>query len=359
MSQPFTLGIHIDGLGSHPGDAGGEDAGSGGALDAARIQRIISRIESAGFSYATFAGSHLPGAAPRLDSVQLGAFVGPSTSRLGLIAQIPATYLEPFHIATQLISVDYATRGRGGWLVSAENSAAAAAQYGRVELSEEQLGREIDDVVEVVRLLQDSWEVDAVIRDLPSGRYIDRDKLHPVDFVGASFSVRGPAITPRPPQGQVPIIADLDAAPDATSGARVDAVLVAAEAAVIDRARAAVDGARVIADLEVVVDSRGEAAPDRLARLDAVVPWATGKARFAGSAPELVDRITELAQVADGVRLIPASLNEDLDELVHVVLPELIARGVLTPPAAGATLREVFGLGAARNIFSDEGVLVR
>ena len=36
----------------------------------------------------------------------------------------------------------------------------------------------------------------------------DRDKLHYVDFEGRWFSVKGPSITPRPPQGQ-PVVAAL------------------------------------------------------------------------------------------------------------------------------------------------------
>ncbi|WP_279580371.1 LLM class flavin-dependent oxidoreductase [Fodinicola feengrottensis] len=53
-----------------------------------------------------------------------------------------------------------------------------------------------------MRRLWDSWEDGAEIRDAPTGRFIDRDKLHYVDFAGEFFSVRGPSITPRSPQGQ-------------------------------------------------------------------------------------------------------------------------------------------------------------
>ena len=67
---------------------------------------------------------------------------------------------------------------------------------------------EAADAVEVVRRLWDSWEDDAEIRDVATGRFIDRDKLHYIDFEGSYFSVKGPSITPRPPQGQ-PIIAAL------------------------------------------------------------------------------------------------------------------------------------------------------
>ena len=64
---------------------------------------------------------------------------------------------------------------------------------------------EAADFIEVVRRLWDSWEDDAEIRDVSTGRFVDRDKLHYIRFEGPWFSVRGPSITPRPPQGQ-PIV---------------------------------------------------------------------------------------------------------------------------------------------------------
>ena len=67
---------------------------------------------------------------------------------------------------------------------------------------------EAADYVEVLRRLWDSWEDDAEIRDVATGRFVDRNKLHYIDFDGPWFSVKGPSITPRPPQGQ-PIVAAL------------------------------------------------------------------------------------------------------------------------------------------------------
>ena len=67
---------------------------------------------------------------------------------------------------------------------------------------------EAADYVEVVRRLWDSWEDDAEIRDVATGRFVDRDKLHYIDFEGRHFSVKGPSITPRPPQGQ-PLVSAL------------------------------------------------------------------------------------------------------------------------------------------------------
>ena len=51
-------------------------------------------------------------------------------------------------------------------------------------------------------------EDEAEIRDVATGRFIDRNKPHYIDFKGRWFSVKGPSITPRPPQGQ-PVVAAL------------------------------------------------------------------------------------------------------------------------------------------------------
>ena len=48
----------------------------------------------------------------------------------------------------------------------------------------DELFDEAADVVEVVRRLWDSWEDDAIVRDVATGRFVDRDKLHYVDFEG-------------------------------------------------------------------------------------------------------------------------------------------------------------------------------
>lgn len=78
-------------------------------------------------------------------------------------------------------------------------------------LADTELYAEAADHVEVIRRLWDSWEDDAEIRDVATGRFVDRDKLHHIDFEGRHFSVRGPSITPRPPQGQ-PVVSASGAA---------------------------------------------------------------------------------------------------------------------------------------------------
>ena len=68
------------------------------------------------------------------------------------------------------------------------------------------------------------------------------------------------------------------------------------------------------------------------------------RARFAGSAAELADLLTEILEVADGVHLHPATFDVDFEELSRLVLPELRRRGVLAPVPQDGTLRDLLGL---------------
>ncbi|HEY6790214.1 MAG TPA: LLM class flavin-dependent oxidoreductase, partial [Trebonia sp.] len=137
------------------------------------------------------------------------------------------------------------------------------------------------DFVEVVRRLWDSWEDDAVIHDVPTGRFIDRDKLHYIDFEGQWFSVRGPSITPRPPQGQLPVTALAHAQVPYEFAARAaDIVFITpgnadhaaqiigqVKTAEIDTERAR-QPLRIYADLTVFLDDDEAAARQRKERLD-------------------------------------------------------------------------------------------
>ena len=93
------------------------------------------------------------------------------------------------------------------------------------------LFEEAADYVEVFRRLWDSWEDDAEIRDVATGRFVDRDKLHYIDFESRLFAVKGPSITPRPPQGQ-PLVTAL-----AHSGLPYRLAARGADVAYVDSAR--------------------------------------------------------------------------------------------------------------------------
>ncbi len=57
------------------------------------------------------------------------------------------------------------------------------------------------EFVDVSIRLWDSWEDGAELGDKAAGRYADPARIHPVDYQGRYFRVRGPLNVPRPPQG--------------------------------------------------------------------------------------------------------------------------------------------------------------
>ena len=143
-------------------------------------------------------------------------------------------------MSKSIATLDYVSNGRAGFLARVSATAVEARQFGRRTIGDvggavsglttdspvvSDLFDEAADFVEVVRRLWDSWEDDAEIRDVATGRFIDRDKLHYIDFEGRWFSVKGPAITPRPPQGQ-PLVTVLAHVPVAFALAARSADLV-------------------------------------------------------------------------------------------------------------------------------------
>jgi alkanesulfonate monooxygenase SsuD/methylene tetrahydromethanopterin reductase-like flavin-dependent oxidoreductase (luciferase family) len=196
----------------------------------------------------------------------------------------------------------------------------------------------------VVRRLWDSWEDDAVIRDVATGRYVDRDKLHYIDFAGKFFSVKGPSITPRPPQGQ-PVVTALAHAPRIYEFAASSADLVfitptddTTLETILGEVRAA-DGGRLNIYADVVVTFGGDAD----FRSDALV--------FDGSATDVVDLLLEWQRLGiDGARLRPAVNATDLPVIVDEVVPLLQRAGRFRSGYRdGETLRQRLGLPIAAN----------
>lgn len=201
-----------------------------------------------------------------LHPVHVAAHLAPLTRAVGLLPRTDAIYVEPFHLATQLMSLDHLSHGRAGWLLQAETDPAAPATVGRSALGLEATAQEAADVLEAARRIWDSWAPDAVVRDAGRGVYVDAARLQYADVEAEAFSVRGPAITPRSPQGLLPVlVADTDRA---AVGERVSTEL--ADGRVLDLdvsggARAKQLAARIG---EAAADARSSAAATvRLVRL--------------------------------------------------------------------------------------------
>ncbi|MEV6559872.1 LLM class flavin-dependent oxidoreductase [Nocardia sp. NPDC051756] len=341
----FALGIELDGEGFHPEAWRRATHAPDRLLTGDTLRTRVATAENAGFTLVTFADSILPPAdlAGRIDAVTRASFVAGTTSTVGLVPTVATSYTEPFHTSSQIATLDYASRGRAGWIAEPIDDPRAAAAWGRVRVPGDDLAREQDDSIEVARRLWDSWDDDAVIRDYPNGRFLDRNKLHYIDFRGETYSVKGPAIVPRPPQGQ-PVVFG--------AGGDVDVRLVAADsvAAAIESAEHARSTAPMaFAEIDVTLDTPGATAVERLGAAPSNSP---ARLAFSGSAAELVDLLTHLSTHLDGVRLHPAVIDEDLPVLAREVLPALLRTGIAHRPVPGSTLRANLGLGRPANRYA-------
>ncbi|CAI7979260.1 putative FMNH2-utilizing oxygenase [Frankia sp. Hr75.2] len=307
----------------------------------------------------------------RLDAVLVAARAAPRTRAIGLVPTVVVTHTEPFHVAKAVATLDHVSSGRAGVRVRVRAGRDEAAHFGRRDLPPARpadLFDEAADYVEVMRRLWDSWEDDAEIRNVATGRFIDRDKLHHIDFAGRWFSVRGPSIVPRPPQGQPLVTALAHAAvPYRFAAGSVDLVHVtprdAADAARILRDLRAEQAAagrlaeslRVFADLVVFLDEAEGRAAARRARLDELAgrEFRSDAAVFAGTPAGLADVLEEWAGAGiDGFQLRPAGVPTDLTAITRGLVPELRRRGLVPPEYGAGTLRGLLGFPRAANRYA-------
>ncbi|MFJ1609486.1 LLM class flavin-dependent oxidoreductase [Streptomyces sp. NPDC088253] len=357
MSGPaLRLAVELDGDGAHPAAWRRAAHAPDHLLTPRRVARVAAAAENAGFTLLTLEDGALPpGATPdavgRIGAVERAAFLAASTSVIGIAPVVPVTYAEPFHISSQLASLDHISIGRAGWVVSEEARPEAARAWDRPLVdSAAARARESRDGIDVVRALWDSWEDDAVIRSVATSRYLDRDRLHYVDFTGDTYAVKGPAIVPRPPQGQLVVLGR----PGLVSAGQLDVALVEGrDVAAVTAAAAAAGTPRTFAEVEVALDTVDATADQRVADLERHAPWTNrGRLRHIGSAAGLATLLEQLRGVVDGVRLHPLVLDEDLPELSRLVLPHLFERRHAVRPLPGASLRTHLGLERPANRYA-------
>jgi alkanesulfonate monooxygenase SsuD/methylene tetrahydromethanopterin reductase-like flavin-dependent oxidoreductase (luciferase family) len=307
----------------------------------------------------------------RLDAVLTAARVAPLTSHIGLVPTAVVTHTEPFHLSKAIATLDYVSTGRAGVRVQVAGRAEDSRHFGRRESGElrfEDLFDEAADYVEVLRRLWDSWEDDAEIRDVATGRFVDREKLHYIDFTGRWFSVKGPSITPRPPQGQPPVTALAHAAiPYRLAARSADVVYVtpfdreqagAIVAEVRDEQEKAGRGAEtlhVFGDVVVFLDETGQAAVDRKARLDDRFgeEYTSDASIFTGTPAGLADLLLDWHGAGlSGFRLRPGALPHDLTAITRGLVPELRSRGAFRTEYEASTLRGLLGLARPANRYA-------
>jgi alkanesulfonate monooxygenase SsuD/methylene tetrahydromethanopterin reductase-like flavin-dependent oxidoreductase (luciferase family) len=394
--SPLHLAVALDGAGWHPAAWREPDAEPERLLTAGYWTGLAQQAERGLVDFLTIedgldlqsddhfqADSRTDRVRGRLDAVLIAARAAPATRHIGFVPTAITTHTEPFHLSKAIATLDYVSGGRAGIRVQVGARRGAAAHFGRREFPPLRADRledpgqqqlitdhfdEAADYVEVLRRLWDSWEDDAEIRDVATGRFIDRDKLHYIDFEGRWFSVKGPSITPRPPQGQ-PVVAAL-------GHARVPYQLIASSADVgFVTPRDAAHAAKIVAeirtgqasagrtdqtvhifgDLVVFLDESKDAAVARRQRLDerAGAEYRSDARIFTGTAIGLADLLHEWHDAGlSGFRLRPAALPHDLTQITERLVPELRRRCLFRTRYEADTLRGLLGMGLPANRYA-------
>ena len=373
-AAPLHLAVALDGAGWHPAAWREPDADPAGLFGAPYWLALVRQAQRGLLDFVTIVDSlgiqssrrdgpdeRTDQVRGRLDAELIAARVAPLTSNIGLVPTVTVTHTEPFHISKAIATLDYVSTGRAGWQVRVSPRGSDADLFGRRQApSIDDLFDEAADVVEVVRRLWDSWDDDAIIRDVASGRFVDTERLHYIGFSGKWFNVKGPSITPRPPQGQ-PLVTLLAHGPVpyrlAARGA--DLVFVtprdADSAAAIVTEIGAAAPSHVFGDVVVFLAGTEQAARDRLARLDdrAGAEFQSDAHIFTGTPAQLADLLLGWnAAGLTGFRLRPGAIPHDLTAIVEGLVPELRARGRFRTEYEASTLRGLLGLTRPANRYT-------
>jgi FMN-dependent oxidoreductase (nitrilotriacetate monooxygenase family) len=225
-------------------------------------------------------------AAARLEPLTLLAAMSAVTERIGLVATMTTTYHEPFTIARFFASLDLISGGRAGWNLVTSAAAAEAVNFSHTaHASPVERYARAKEAAQVVLGLWDSWEDDALLGDKATGLYVDPAKVHFLAHKGRHFSVRGPLMIPRSPQGH-PVLVQAGQSDGGRDLAAATAEVVFTVQQDIEEARAfyadikrraaalgrSPDALKILPGVMIVVGTTTAAAEAKYERLQALIP---------------------------------------------------------------------------------------
>jgi alkanesulfonate monooxygenase SsuD/methylene tetrahydromethanopterin reductase-like flavin-dependent oxidoreductase (luciferase family) len=280
-------------------------------IDLVPVAHLARTAEHAGFDFVAFdedfalAPAPRRTAASRLDAARVASRLAAKTSRIGLVATLDTSYLDPGHIATAIGTLHTRTGGRASWQVGTSQA------------------RRLGDTPEVWSRLQRDVE-----RVVGGPRREGDDGPSVVVRVQSPF---GAAVA-----GAVADIVRVEALEADHARALRSAVRTAAAAAGRNP-----DSVRVLVDAVVLLSSDLAAAR---ARLDILSDLASQEPAWRRTLSHLgnPEQFADLLEawfsdrIADGFVLIPGSAVHDVRSLVTDVLPVLVGRGLLDPRTLAA-----------------------
>ncbi|MET9592362.1 LLM class flavin-dependent oxidoreductase [Streptomyces sp. NPDC006516] len=316
--ENIHLSVALDGAGSHP-------AAPARPFTPGEYASLVRGAEAGLLDFITVEDG--PG---RLDSGLLLALAAQVTDRIGLVPLGPTTG-DPVALATRVATLDQLSEGRAGVRPRATTSGPDHARLLALLGTPEGDARVAELFARAAEFLTEAtaaWEKDV---PTPQGR-------PPVTLLAhATVPYRLAAS-----HGDVVLVTPADTA---------HLVAIRAEVEALREEEGRPAGAlRVFADVNVVLGESPKAAEGRLAELDeaAGTPFTSDAAVFTGTPEDLADLLEEWFRDgdADGFRLRPAVLPDDLDAIVAGLVPALQRRGLFRTGYTARTLRGHLGLAA-------------
>lgn len=139
---------------------------------------------------------------PVNDPLQLAAPIALATEHLGIGITASTSFEHPYTFARRLATADHHTKGRVGWNIVTSYLESGAKNIGQAGLQRHDNRYDIaNEYLEVIyKLLEGSWEDDAVIRDRENRVFTLPEKVHEIGHRGKYFDVPGYALTEPSPQ---------------------------------------------------------------------------------------------------------------------------------------------------------------
>ena len=143
----------------------------------------------------------------RPDNVSILMAMAAVTERIGLAGTVNSTFNEPLDVARKLASLDHLSGGRAAWNVVTSWDEFTGENFRRGGyLPKDKRYLRAQEFLEAAKTLWDAWDVDEVLADATSGRYLRHGDAGRFEVHSDQFDISGRFSTPRSPQGHPVII---------------------------------------------------------------------------------------------------------------------------------------------------------
>lgn len=169
-------------------------------FDAMFFADVVGHYGDADSSYEEYVkqGLQIPSNDP---TVLLGA-LAVVTEHIGLATTSNVFQSHPFQFARQMATLDHMSNGRIAWNIVTGTQDNGARNFGLPQLTDHaERYAWADEYVDVLyKLLEGSWDDDAILKDREGFRYSDYSKVHKIYHEGQRYQVEGPLLSAPSPQ---------------------------------------------------------------------------------------------------------------------------------------------------------------